>query len=58
MNTDFTQEDYKNIAALIAIAPIKGSEAMTVAVLQQKLMAHINEPATPEKPEDKPKKGE
>ncbi len=33
-----TQEDYKNILALIALAPIKGQEATTVALLQQKLV--------------------
>jgi len=30
-------EDIKNILALINLAPVKGSDAMTVALLQQKL---------------------
>ncbi len=33
----FTREELLNIAALINVAPIKGSEAMTVGLLQQKL---------------------
>ena len=33
----FTQEDLKNIAVLISKAPITGGEAMTVALLQQKI---------------------
>lgn len=33
----FTTEELKNISALINIAPIKGQEAMTVALLQQKI---------------------
>lgn len=32
-----TQEEIKNLVTLIALAPIKGSDAMTVALLQQKL---------------------
>lgn len=34
---EFTQEDYKNILALISKAPITGQDALVVAVLQQKL---------------------
>lgn len=34
-----TQEDIKNIIALISVAPIKGQEATTVAILQQKLLS-------------------
>lgn len=45
MNT-LTQEDYKNILALISNTPIKGGEAMVVAVLQQKLTKLL----TPENP--------
>lgn len=33
----FTQEDLKNISILISKAPITGAEAMTVALLQQKI---------------------
>lgn len=40
------QTDIKNLLALIAIAPIKGVEATTVALLQQKLNAML----TPEVP--------
>lgn len=49
---DFTQEDYKNLLALINIAPIKGQEAMTVALLQQKLTSKLE----PVKPDEKAKK--
>lgn len=34
---NFTHEELKNILALIGLAPIKGSEAVTVALLQQKI---------------------
>lgn len=37
-----TQEDYKNILALIARANITGQEAMAVAILQNKLNKFIN----------------
>lgn len=33
----FTQEELKNIKALIGIAPIKGTDALTVALLLQKI---------------------
>lgn len=52
MNTKLTNEDYKNILGLIAIAPIKGNEATTVAILQQKINGLINAPE-PKKEEDK-----
>jgi len=45
---ELNQEDYKNILALIGIAPIKGQEATTVAILQQKLSRLLT-------PEEKPK---
>jgi hypothetical protein len=32
-----TQEDYKNLLAMMAVAPINGSQALTVAILQQKI---------------------
>jgi len=32
-----TQEDYKNLLAMINVTTIKGAEALTVAILQQKL---------------------
>ncbi len=34
---NFTPQDIQNIIALINLAPIKGGEATTVALLQQKL---------------------
>lgn len=43
---NFTQEDIKNILALIAQVPIKGQEAITVAILQQKLSKLLNPEAT------------
>lgn len=33
----FTSEELRNLAALINIAPIKGSESVTVALLLQKI---------------------
>ncbi len=52
----FTQEELKNIIALIALAPIKGSDAYTVALLQEKLSKLlVVEPVT-EKKETKPAK--
>ncbi len=42
MPKELTKEDLRNILNLIAIAPIKGNEAMVVAQLQQKLTALIN----------------
>lgn len=49
----FTQEELKNILGLINLAQISGKEAITVAVLQQKIMKML----TPEAPknEEKPK---
>lgn len=37
MKNQFTQEEIKNILALINVAPIKGQEAFIVAQLQMKL---------------------
>lgn len=51
---NFTQEDIKNILALIAQATIKGQEATTVAILQQKL----NQALTPKAPTVEEKKDE
>jgi hypothetical protein len=34
---NLTEQDIKNLLAIIAIANIKGSEALTVAILQKKL---------------------
>lgn len=51
---NFTQEELKNILALINIAPIKGNEATTVALLQQKIFKMLT-PETSEKPKDLPK---
>lgn len=36
-----TIEDWKNIQALIAAAPITGAQSMTVVILQQKIQAEI-----------------
>lgn len=49
-----TQEDYKNILALISRANITGQEATSVAILQQKL-AKLLQPDAQE--ETKPNKG-
>ena len=45
----FTQEELKNILALINLAQIKAADATTVAILQQKIFKMI-EPEKPEKP--------
>lgn len=37
MENQFTQTEIKNLLELVNIAPIKGIEAMTVVLLQQKL---------------------
>lgn len=37
MKTDFTQEELKNISALINASSIKGQDALTVALIQQKI---------------------
>ena len=37
MNKELTQEDLNNILVLISKTPITGNEAITVAVLQQKI---------------------
>lgn len=37
-----TGEDYKNILALIARSTLKGEEATTVAILQQKISNLLN----------------
>lgn len=39
----FTQEEIRNILALINIAPINGNQATTVVLLQQKLVKLLNE---------------
>lgn len=50
MNKELTQEDYKNLLAMTAVAPITGKEALTVAILQQKLTKLLNpEPLPNEK---------
>ena len=38
---DFTQEDLKNMSAIIERVNITGKEAMAVAILQQKIDAAI-----------------
>lgn len=47
---DFTQEELKNLMVMINKCPITGQEAMTVALLQQKIAKLITpEPAKEEK---------
>lgn len=48
-NTQFTQEDLKNLAILIGKSQITGAESVAVALLLQK----IEKMATPEVPEKK-----
>jgi len=48
----FTQEELRNIAVLIQKATISGGEAMTVAMLLQK----ISEQLVPEAPKEEKKK--
>jgi len=51
----FNKEELKNILALINIAPIKGGEATTVAILQQKIVGLLTpqpEPVIAEKTSD------
>lgn len=48
----FTQEDYKNILVLIATCPIKGQEATTVAILQNKLAKLLTPEPTKEEPKN------
>jgi hypothetical protein len=55
MDTQLTQEDYKNIIALINRADIKGNEAMAIAVLQQKIVSHIKEEPVEKTKEDSKK---
>lgn len=52
---EFTQEEIKNILALISIAPIKGQEATTVALLQQKLTTLLTNLAKNEGIQNTPK---
>ena len=47
---NFTQEEIKNLIALINLAPIKGLEAMTVAMLQQKLASMLTQESFTEAP--------
>lgn len=49
----FTQEELRNILALINIAPIKGGEAFTVANLQVKIQQMIENNTVVEKPVEK-----
>lgn len=46
----FNHQELSNILSLIKIAPITGEQAMTVAVLQQKISTLL---ATPPKPAEK-----
>ncbi len=38
----FTKEELKNIQALISVAPIKGIDAVPVAVLQEKIASILS----------------
>ncbi len=40
-------QEITNILALIKLAPIKGEEALTVAILQQKLTKMLSDMQTP-----------
>lgn len=51
-NTQFTQEDLKNILVLISNSPIKGGEAEVVVLLKQKITKMLT-PEVEEKPVDK-----
>ena len=53
---NLTQEDIKNLLILIAKAPLVGSEALVVAVLQNKLQAMIESPQGEQKEEKVEKK--
>ncbi len=55
----FTTDELKNLLAIINIAPIKGSEAVTVALLQQKvagLLSKVEVPVDVKQPEPEKKK--
>lgn len=63
---ELTQEDLKNILVLISSAPINGSQATTVAMLQNKINAMMipeqvveeqEAPVNESEPKEKPKKG-
>jgi len=47
----FTKEELQNLLALMNRVDLKGSEAITFAVLQQKISGLINPPATPKEEE-------
>jgi hypothetical protein len=42
-----TKEELRNLLAIVARAQITGAEATTVALLQQKIAAMLNEPEKP-----------
>lgn len=48
MEKTLTDADIKNLLALINLAPIKGNEAVTVAILQQKLTGMLTPEASAE----------
>lgn len=47
MNNNLTQEDFKNLMGIMSRAQITGNEAMTVALLQQKITALITDSTVP-----------
>lgn len=51
--SDFSLEELKNIALLINAANIKGADALTVALLQQKIAGLIKEAEPLETKEEK-----
>lgn len=55
---ELTQQDYQNILGLISQAQITGKDAMTVALLQQKIakLLKSESPVTPPEPVEPPKK--
>lgn len=52
----FTIEELKNISTLINLSKITGAEAMTVALLQQKIASLISLHQTPKNEDNKEKK--
>lgn len=49
----FTNEELKNLAALINTAQIRGNESFTVALLLQKIQRLLETPPKEEKKEEK-----
>lgn len=58
INLQLTKQDINNILVLIAKAEIKGSEAMAVAILQDKLSSAIKPSIEPQNAPQEEKKEE